>query len=181
MKRYQKVLFPVVVILQLCVLSVMIARQEILLAKGTKVTLKCEPIDPRSLFSGDYVILSYSISSFTYAQYPNLSDQQNPYREHDTVYAGLVREGEFHTAKEVSRSLEYIKGRYPVFLKGQITDIFGDMVRVRYGVESYFVPQNEGKIIEQELKNVSVEISVDEKGKSAISRLFVAGKEVKFY
>ena len=48
-------------------------------------------------------------------------------------------------------------------------------------MESYFVPQKEGKVIEESLNNVSVEVSISESGESAISKLFIADKEMKFY
>lgn len=181
MKRYQKVLFPAVIALQLAVLGVMIAGQEVILAKGTKVMLKCVPVDPRSLFSGDYVILNYEISELSNDKFPELAKQRDLFKANETVYVGLVSDGKFYTVKEVSRSEKYIRGRYPVFLKGKVREDFGDALRIRYGLESYFVPQNEGKIIEQDLDKVSVEVSVDRSGHSAIARLFIAGKEVRFY
>ena len=63
MKSFQKAAFITIVIMQIAVLGVMIGNRVCLLDTGVKVLLKCEPVDPRSLISGDYVILNYEISS----------------------------------------------------------------------------------------------------------------------
>ena len=59
MKSFSKIAFILIVVLQLASLGAMIAKRVHLLNTGKKILLKCEPIDPRSLFSGDYVILNY--------------------------------------------------------------------------------------------------------------------------
>jgi len=178
MGRFQRIFFPVVVAAQLCVLGVMIARQEIILAKGEKIILQCEPIDPRSLFSGDYVILNYKISAIK----PEMLGAGTSFEKHDTIYTALdKKEGErFYTAVAVGKNPDLLRKKYPVVMRG-IVDNTWDGARVRYGIESYFVPQNEGKIIEQDMENVTVEVSVMESGASAISKLFIGGKEVSFY
>ena len=89
-------------------------------------------------------------------------------------------DNKFHEAAEISEDISELKKRYPLIIKGWV-EYVSNTLQVRYGVESYFVPQKEGRIIESNLKNVSVEVSVSESGESAISRLFVGDKEVKFY
>jgi uncharacterized membrane-anchored protein len=178
MNRFQRMFFPVVVAAQLCVLGVMIAKQEIILAKGEKIILQCEPIDPRSLFSGDYVVLNYKISTIK----PEMLVANTMFEKHDTIYTALEKkEGDrYYTVVAVGKDSEQLRKKYPVVMKG-IVDNTWDGVRIRYGIESYFVPQNEGKMIEQDMKNVTVEVSVLESGASAISKLFIGGKEVSFY
>ena len=72
---------------------------------------------------------------------------------------------EFYT-KEVAHTFDWLDSR--------------EMLSIRYGVEQYFVPQGQGIAIEQTMNKVSVEVSVDQAGKSAINKLFIEGKEVKF-
>lgn len=182
MKRYQKILFPVIVAAQLSVLAFMIVNQELLLARGTKVMLQCRPIDPRSLFSGDYVILNYKISEINETIVSQSGIKETERLEKKNIYVALKPDpgGKYYTAAAISENINELKQRYKIIIRGRV-EYAGRTLNVHYGVESYFVPQREGKIIEENLKDVSVEVSVSERGDSAISKLFIADKEVKFY
>jgi len=182
MKPYQKILFPVIVALQIAVLGFMITKQEMLLARGTKILLTCQPIDPRSLFSGDYVILNYEISIINEEIIARSGVKNTGSLEKKEIYVALKpkAEGKFYTAAAISENRDELKKLYPLIIRGRV-EYASNTLQIRYGVESYFVPQREGKIIEESLKNVSVEVSVSENGESAISKLFIDDKEVKFY
>lgn len=182
MKTYQKILFPVLVAAQIAVLGFMITKQELLLARGTKVLLKCQPIDPRSLFSGDYVILNYEISVIGEDIIAKSGIKDTDRLERKDIYVALKPkpDGKYYTAAAVSENSVELKKTYPLFIKGRV-EYASNTLQIKYGVESYFVPQKEGKIIEESLKDVSVEVSISESGESAISKLFIEGKEVKFY
>jgi uncharacterized membrane-anchored protein len=192
MKLYQKILFPIIVAAQLFVLVFMIAKQELLLANGTKVVLKCEPIDPRSLFSGDYVILNYEISRIGLdgiVDKISKSNSENIYNlKRKDIYVALkLRPNDMHYhIAAISDNINELKPDYSTIIRGKVEAVYMNelgvkYVRVKYGVESYFVPQGEGKIIEKNLKNVSVEVSISDNGDSAISKLFIDNQEVKFY
>jgi uncharacterized membrane-anchored protein len=43
-------------------LVVLVARKELVLARGTPVLLELAPVDPRSLIQGDYMVLDYAVS-----------------------------------------------------------------------------------------------------------------------
>lgn len=182
MKRYQKILFPVIVAAQIAVPGFMIAKQEMILARGTKIMLKCEPIDPRSLFSGDYVILNYEISSISDDIISGSRIKDKGALDRKEIYVGLkpVPGSKYYSAAEISLNYTELKKRYPVVIRGRAEYAWSGL-RIKYGVESYFVPQKEGRIIEESLRDVSVEVSVSDSGESAISKLFIAGKEVRFY
>jgi uncharacterized membrane-anchored protein len=181
MNKTKKILFWVIVAAQLSVLAVMIAKQERLLAQGTKVLLKCRPVDPRSLFSGDYVILTYEISRLANEKLPvknseSFSDKQNIYvaLEKDKVFT-------YYNAVEISSDLKKLAKRYPVVIRGTVTSAWDKEINIKYGVEQYFVPQNKGREIERNLSDVTVQVSIDKEGSSAISQLYINNKEVVFY
>lgn len=182
MKTYQKILFPVIIAAQIAVLGVMITKQEILLARGTRILLKCEPIDPRSLFSGDYVSLNYEISTIPENIVASSGIKNTDSLEKEEIFVALKRghDSKYYTAAAVSRNIDELKMNYPLVIKGRV-EYVSRTLRIKYGVESYFVPQKEGKIIEDNLKNVSVEVSVSDSGESAIAKLFIGDREVKFY
>ena len=187
MKSYQKILFPIIVAAQIFVLVFMIAKQEHLLATGAKVLLKCEPIDPRSLFSGDYVRLNYEISTIepeiiekSKLMYRLLKDNDNI--EGKDIYVGLrLKADDRHFyADAAADNIDELRQDYEHIIRGKVS-YSSRGIRVRYGVETYFVPQGEGKEIEKNLKNVSVEVSLSDSGDSAISKLFIDDNEVVFY
>jgi len=55
-----------------------------------------------------------------------------------------------------------------------------ELLILDYGIESFFVPQHQGKEIEQERRSLEVEASVDRWGNSALVRLLIDGQEVEF-
>lgn len=176
MSGMKKILFFSAVLLQLSVLGIMIVRQEYLLHSGRKIILRCEPLDPRSLFSGDYVVLTYRASDSA----RNSLNEINP-EKGATVYAVLskeARDAEYSISRYVTPQ-EYKKTPGMLALRGTAGERF-DLSRVTYGIEEYFVPQDQGKLLENKMSDVSVEVSVDDAGRSAISKVFVSGKEVHF-
>jgi uncharacterized membrane-anchored protein len=163
----------------------MITKQELLLAHGAKVLLRCEPIDPRSLFSGDYVILNYEISRIGKDIILNsdLKDiEKINHLERKDIYVALMQADDKHyRIAAVSDSFDKLKLKFSTIIRGRVYYADYDELRVRYGVESYFVPQREGRKIEDNMRNVTVEVSVSGNGDSVISKLFIEGEEVKFY
>ncbi|MCI0528439.1 MAG: GDYXXLXY domain-containing protein [Nitrospira sp.] len=181
MKPFSKRAFIVVVLLQVIVLIAMIAQRVHLLETGQVVLLKCEPIDPRSLLSGDYVRLNYTISNFDQTRFDSLNPDKEAFQINDTVYVALEKPSEspFWGAVAVSHDLQKLKAKYPIVLRGALQFLYP--YRIRYGVEQYFVPQYEGLRIEQALDKVSVEIAISDSGESGIKRLFIEGQEAVFY
>ncbi len=181
MRPLQKIAFVVVVVCQLLTLGGMIAKQERLLQTGAVVLLECQPVDPRSLFSGDYVILNYTISTFSEEEFQRLNRDDEYFQERETIYVALEKSqsSKFWDAVAVSHDLNKLKVQYPVVIRGVIKSTWNH--RIRYGVEHYFVPQSEGLRIENEISNVSVEVAVSDSGESGIKRLFIKDREVAFY
>ena len=54
--------FGAIVLAQVLLLIGVISQREYSLRHGTEVVLQTRPLDPRSLFQGDYAILAYEIS-----------------------------------------------------------------------------------------------------------------------
>lgn len=159
-----------------------------ILRNGAEVRLKTVPVDPRDLFRGDYVVLGYPISVVETEQ------GAQPYRSGETVFVTLGRD-EQGFARAVGVSREWPKdGGAAVVIAGRVattsacvtrddgtTDCSGrrNRLRVTYGLESYFVPQGEGKAIEtMEKTRIEVVAAVSPSGEAAIKRLLIDGKQV---
>ena len=179
MNNYRKILMPAVVLLQVAALVFMTAKQEYILAAGEKVMLECRPIDPRSLFGGDYVILNYEITDIDTDTIPMKEGEKKFFEKNEVIYVALEKpnRGKYWKAVAASRDINWLKGRHKTVIRGRINRYYD----IKFGVEDYFVPQDQGREIERNLNDVHVEVSVMPDGNSAISRLFLDGNEVRFY
>ncbi len=134
----------IVAALQTSALAYMIVERASLLKNGREIVLDVRPVDPRSLFRGDYVILSYSaISSL-----PKDLLQTLPVRR--KAMPAYV------TLKKASEGWQPIAvdTRYPdkvapdeVVFKGRFRNKWSG--RINYGIENFFVPEGEGKELEK--------------------------------
>ena len=106
--KLKPILFIIVVILQLGFLGLMIFQREQLKNNGTLIRLKCEPVDPRSLISGDYVILNYEISNFQSDEVESLVKGPNDFDRGKPVWVALQKDEESEDIAE-ERDLERVQ------------------------------------------------------------------------
>ncbi|CAN7653021.1 GDYXXLXY domain-containing protein [Bradyrhizobium sp. LjRoot220] len=167
----------------------MVYQRAAILRNGQEVRLEIVPVDPRDLFRGDYVVLDYRISSIDLPK-----DATSEFRQAQKVFVTL-RPDETGKARAVAISAERpaISGA-DIVIAGTVTAAsvcpFNESglrvctpglraVLVKYGLEKYFVPQGEGKIIETtEKSRLEVVAAVTPSGQSAIKRLLIDGKPV---
>ncbi|MEM7012851.1 MAG: GDYXXLXY domain-containing protein [Verrucomicrobiota bacterium] len=180
--KLKPVLFIIVVVFQLAFLGLIIFQQEQLKNNGALIRLKCEPVDPRSLISGDYVILNYEISSFESEEVENLIKGPNDFDRGKPVWVALQKDADsdFWKVSAIANEREHLK-REELVLRGRARGGWSSRLNVAYGLEQYFVPQYQGKDIENNMASASVEVAVDDSGQSAVVRLFLEGEEVKFH
>ena len=176
------VLFGVAILLQCVLLVLMVADRMQILREGREVTLQTQPVDPRDLLRGDYVVLRYDISQLPAgalagqpaperkpAVFVKLAPNANGLYEAVSVHAGPVPV----TAPEV-----LIRGRVSYSCGSGRT--FCDKLTIKYGLESYFVPEGEGKTLEQarNQQKLRVVAAVLPSGRAAIKRLLLDGEPV---
>lgn len=203
LEKYRPHLFIGIVAIQLLVLVAMVVKRQQLLASPNSVLLQCEPVDPRSLLSGDYVILRYTISDFNPAEMNRLNVYEESYIYDEIVYVALEpgrTAADPHQPVAISKDLTKLRAQHSLILRGKSTsdyefqqvppggsqspDEIDDWRRelsLEYGVEEYFVPQYEGLAIENDIAKTTVEVALAASGESAIRRLFLDGEEVRFY
>ncbi len=182
-KKYRTYMLALVVVLQTAALMGMVAIKHRTLTMGTPVVLETEPIDPRSLFRGDYVRLNYTIGSLDYAD----MEGDNDFERRDQVYVMLREDGKFWKAVSIHHETP-AHGPDSIIIRGEVQYsgiwIGGesrDGINVRYGIENYFVPEGEGMALERpaEGEEVSIMVAVDEAGASAIKAVLV-NNEVRY-
>ncbi|TYL85145.1 GDYXXLXY domain-containing protein [Bradyrhizobium rifense] len=177
------VLFGAAILLQCALLILMVADRVRILREGREVTLQTRPVDPRDLLRGDYVVLGYDIS-----QLPAGALAGQPTAERNPVVFvklapdanGLYQAVSVHAAPVTVTAPEVlIRGRVS-YSCGSTSRTFCDKLTIRYGLESYFVPEGEGKTLEQarNQQKLRVVAAVLPSGRAAIKRLLLDGEPV---
>lgn len=196
-----KMKMALVVLLQVLVLIAMIAKKQWTLATGTPVVLATVPLDPRSLFRGDYVRLNYKISTL---RLDSIAGDRN-FKRHEKIFV-LLQPGETdaHPLSVHRERPQPVAGQ--VVIKGEVlwavansfpTEVATDssqsepenspqvstlpveQINVRYGIENYFVPEGEGRALEQpnEGEIIAMRVAVDKYGNAGIQAVLVNGEE----
>jgi uncharacterized membrane-anchored protein len=179
------VLFGLAAVVQIALLTLTVIDRAQILREGTEVTLQARPVDPRDLLRGDYVVLSYDISQLAAG---SLLHQPAGTRD-PVVFVKLApnRDG-FYQAVSVHADAVAVTSP-EVLIRGRVTrgatcgssrPAFCDELQVRYNLESYFVPEGEGRKLEQARNQgkLTVVAAVMPSGRAAIKRLLVDGEPV---
>ncbi len=178
-------LFALAALIQIVLIGLIVYDRVRVLREGTEVTLQTRPVDPRDFLRGDYVVLNYEITNLSAGA---LKDSPSQGRG-TPVFVKLARKGDgLHEA--VSVHVEpvpvtdgeiLIRGRaVGGAICGSTQRVFCERLQINYGIERYFVPQDEGKEIERSRNEgkVSVVAAVTPTGRAAIKRLLLGGKPV---
>ena len=174
-------------------LGAMVFDRVSLLRSENVVTLKTAPVDPRDIFRGDYVILSYDIARIRLADV----DGDDDFGYDDGIFVELAPDGETWNAVAIWReNREPQEGH--LIIRGQVNSIVGETrptgiperdstpcpncgtVGVDYGIESYFVPEGEGRELEN-IRNdgkLTVDVALGKDGTPAIKQLRIDGEPV---
>jgi uncharacterized membrane-anchored protein len=174
MKKYRIHLLVLVVVLQTAALAGMVALKHRTLITGTPILLKTEPIDPRSLFRGDYVRLNYKIGRIHRTELGDGGLGVDDFSRHDPIYVKLRKGEKFWETVSVHRDMP-AHGQDTVVIRGEVQWVGGDAINVRYGIENFFVPEGEGRALERpgEVEVVTILVAVDSRGNSAIKAILV--------
>ncbi|KGP90764.1 hypothetical protein N780_03600 [Pontibacillus chungwhensis BH030062] len=162
MKRW---LFPLMVSLQVLYLVGMAGAYYAIDLFGETIDLKTAPVDPRDLFYGDYVVVNYEISTISNENWVGDEPQYN-----DKVYVKLRKDGEVYEAQAVShQALPTEKDE--VLITGQYKGGNGDELRIRYGIERFYVEENTGEALEGNESERVAEVAVAPWGQKKIVSL----------
>jgi len=164
--------FMLAVGLQLAIIIAIVISKLGILAGGTEVLLRIEPVDPRDLLRGDYVTFRYSISRLDSGLF-----EDGPAREGETVYVVLGRSGETWDAVRV---LKRKPDAGHIFIKGKMRGPwFGrrNAGQVVYGIEQYFIPEGAGASLGwSQNDRVAARVAVDEQGNAVIKGILINGE-----
>jgi uncharacterized membrane-anchored protein len=160
-----------------------------ILRSGQEARLEVVPVDPRALFRGDYVVLTYRIGTVNIP-----TDVTTSFTRGQQVFVTLRSDGSNKsTAVAISAERPAVSGT-DIVISGVVSaastcqlneagvsdcKLGRRAVGVRYGLESYFVPEGEGKKIELTPRALlEVVAAIAPSGQAAIKRLLIDGKPV---
>ena len=169
--------FGAIALAQVFLLIGLVGQREFSLRHGTEVILETYPVDPRSPFQGDYAILLYKISRPPPEVEFSARDSVTAYSAGDSAYVFSAGDSVYiylEEGPESWRGVDYRPKRdgsdKRPFIKGRVVN-HGN---IDFGIDTYFVPEGTGFIIE-EAEDVKVVVSVDGRGRAIIKDVLVDG------
>ncbi len=175
MRKKQGLYFGIALAVQLVILAAVPAGKLNARLNGTLISIKTAPFDPYDFLSGYHVRLTYEISTP-----PGLQELKIERRRNAEVYVELKKE------EDGTWSAGNIYRERPSELPGDSMVIKGRFRRSRidYGIESYFIPEENRQEIEKALREQEAEataqIKVDSFGNAAMVSLTVNGKVYEY-
>ncbi len=150
----------IAVAFQFIVLSGMYVTAAMPLWTGTEVKVKTIPVDPRSMFRGNYARLRYDFSTLNDHYIPD----KGALRNGEVIYITLKPGTDgLHELSDVS--LE--KPNDGIFLRGRLQN--RNRFDVKYGIEAFFAPKQKALEIERHLRKSGVAVlMVSSQGKARI-------------
>ncbi|RJP29139.1 MAG: hypothetical protein C4533_04900 [Candidatus Omnitrophota bacterium] len=147
MKR--KYFILVILILQLCFLAAMIFYQQAKLKDAHRILLETIPVDPMSVFRGNYVALRYKINDLPVKLLKDATVDK--IKSGQEIYVLLNKEGEYWQPEAVYIKKPKTGGLY---IKGRVNSHYFmssrlDTIWASYGIESFFLSQELAREVER--------------------------------
>jgi uncharacterized membrane-anchored protein len=153
---------------QLFVLLGMIAFRAAPHVTGETVLLRVVPVDPRDMFRGDYVTLSYQFTRLSSVPgYGSQGNDPHDERRGQTVYVLLAPEADGKHWRPIRASLTRpTEGR---FIRGTVAG----WDRGEFGIESFYVQEGKGLEYEEAVRRrkLSAVVSIAPDGRAALRSL----------
>lgn len=125
---------------------------------GQEILIKTQPVDPRDVFRGDHVILSYEINEIPIDKAPPVFKvEDEAYKlSWKPLYVILKKEGNYYTVDraifEKPQEGIYLKAYFQSLMWPQTAVYQGESkivgIQVTYNLDQYFVPENTGTSLE---------------------------------
>ena len=174
------VYFILAVVAQAAILAAVPGKQVYARLTGKLITIKTAPVDPYDFLSGYHVILSYDISrppGFG----PTRRNRRSARERNKPVYV-MLKEGDDGIWSATSAHDTWPRNvpNGCLVIKG-----YGSARRgIRYGIESYFIPEKHRDAIEKDLRQnrrqAKAQIKVDRFGNAALIRLLIEDRVYEY-
>lgn len=125
---------------------------------GKEIVLKTEPVDPRSLFRGNYVRLNYDINRI-------VQSDAGEFKLNSVVYLVLHEQKGVWQGSEITRVMP-TEGD---FIRGRVRSHYGEVLNIDYGIEAFFMPKEKALAVEKEMRGTGttkVRVFISDTGKA---------------
>lgn len=159
----KKQLLFAIIAFQVLILIGMFIKAFYPLAIGEEVRFKTLPRDPRDLFRGNYVDLSYSFNTIDLTALPNDIDKMGKYSYGDVFYLGIAPKGEFYEPTGIWNNPPKDTKYMQVIMQDDYSYSNYDTLRtmgIHAGIESYFTEKENALKIESLGANDSTDVIV---------------------
>lgn len=133
------------VVLQVAVLCGMLVKAALPLWTGTEIRVNTVPVDPRSLFRGNYARLNYDFSQLPESSTLNRSALRNG----EKIYVSLQPD---ETGRYSFADAALNQPLAGVYLRGRIASSY-QPYRINYGIEAFFAPKDKALALEKDLRS----------------------------
>lgn len=166
------------VFFQFCVLVGMVGVSAMPLWTGEEIRVKTVPVDPRSLFRGNYARLNYTFSNFETAK-----RDPEPAKKGGIVYVLLKRASSGDLYEYADWSLE--KPQEGIFIRGRVARYWCSTkckMRLKFGIEAYFAPKEKALALERGLRVASTDggvavLKISKGGKARLKEVLIEPAE----
>ena len=146
------------IIFQILLIIAMLAYALMPLYLGKEVKVRVKLYDPRDLFRGNYVSLSYDFSDFSNLQQSKFDEKtgveiyiyDRNISKNDEIYAILKQDA---NATYAFDKFSFTKPKDVLFLAGK----FDGYLFVKYGIEEFYMPTKKAKQTEREMMDQDVD------------------------
>ncbi|NDI33948.1 GDYXXLXY domain-containing protein [Chengkuizengella sediminis] len=159
--------FIVVLLFQVCFLISISLSNYSVEWFGKELRLKTVPVDPRDLFYGDYVVLNYEINDIPKTLWQEV---KSPVKG-EKITVRLIEEKGYYTIESIGQGKPEGAVEDHIYLEAVVSHIRGDSIFVEYGIEKYYVPEGEGKELEEQRGEFDVIVKKASWGNLKISRI----------
>ena len=173
----------ILALVQIGFLSWIIAGRAAILRNGKEVLLKIEPVDPRDLLRGDYIILGYEISRLPVKLIANIPAGQST--SDNTPIVVRLKPG----ADGYWHAVTAWFGKAPMPPASDEADIVGQVapgwtldpestITPQYGIDRFYLPEGQGMAIQNDMRvrPFGVRIALAANGEAQIKALMDGDK-----
>ncbi|PCJ17110.1 MAG: hypothetical protein COB02_14740 [Candidatus Cloacimonadota bacterium] len=162
---------------QIICLALMLVNSSLPIYFGKEVLLKVVPVDPRSLFRGNYVILNYDFSRFSSKKL--IETPNRKLMRGTAIYVKLKKINDTYTIDRASLSPFkegiFIKGKlkYPVYFSSDKKRVKNRDISASFNIEAFFTNKSKAKQLElkRNQKKLKARVFILPNGKAAIDSL----------
>lgn len=155
--------------LQVLIILLIVVFKYSIISGGVDAIFKIQPIDPRDPLRGDYITFTYNISRLS-----NYLVKEKSLKAGDTVYV-VLREGKIYwTPVYVTKIRPDFSENF--FIKGIVSSVSNQNLRIVYGIEEYFIPEDKGRNFNFTNKFVTAKVSIDKNGNPVLRQVYVDNK-----